>query len=473
MIATFLKRCLPWARVRAGVARSLLGLAAVLLSPLPAVAQSPCSVLNAYPVLQPELATVSIAGNSQIDCFMWQTFVYLTWPSKVGQRGQPDPAAPYGSSGSSAPAVWATYKSYDEVFLANAVPPGPWNSSVVALKALSARGFASAQTNGTPRLRLLSNKSKLFRSLKPELASSAKANTEGSSALNEIDQVGGGVLYDQAQEPVYYEMLLDQTEFNYIVGNQLYNANTQYQFAQTKGLALPQGSIELKAAWKVMSAQELSAKPLRFYTALALLPGSQTPVTVGLAGLHVFQIPSKNSFFEGFWATFAQVDNAPQYGQTPARAYSFNNPACSTAQCPPNTKSAAGTSQATQLVQMFPVAQEAQPLNTYMQQLIAQTAPQSPWQFYQLLNVQWPTSAVPIGTPGATAPLNPNTTMSTTTLMNPALESFLQTSGTSCFGCHTYGTVASPNNVSNPQGLASSFSFLLGHAKSPAAAKSR
>jgi hypothetical protein len=257
-------------------------------------------------------------------------------------------------------------------------------------------------------------------------------------------------------------MLLDKTEFDYIFSNQLYNATTQNTFAKDSGLALPVSSIEVKAAWKVLTPAELGAKPVRFYTAQAILPGTSNPVTVGLVGLHVVQMPSANAFYEGFWATFAQVDNAPVQGQTiPSGAqYSFNNPACTA--CAPNTKSTKPAP--TQVVQQFAVAPTAKPINEYAQSMIASQAPDSPWQFYQLLEVQWPTSAIPIGKPGATAPLAQNATMNTVTSINPVLETFLQQPNTSCFGCHTYASTAKSGGASS---FASSFSFLFGHAQAP------
>jgi hypothetical protein len=47
----------------------------------------------------------------------------------------------------------------------------------------------------------------------------------------------------------------------------------------------------------------------------------------------------------------------------------------------------------------------------------------------------------------------------TATLINPVLETFLQTSGTSCLGCHASATIAQGN-------LAANYSFLLLHAQS-------
>lgn len=411
------------------------------------------SPLAQQPVLQPIMASTSFAQNdAAVDCFMWQTFVYLTWPALNGQPGVPDPSAQYGGAGST---VWETYKPHDAVFLPNGQAPAPWNDNSQQRKKLLKLGVK----NPLPTLRILSNKTKLFRTL---------SNTE-NDALNEIHQVGGGVLYDQNKAPVYYEMLLNETEFNYINNNQLYNANTQYQYAQQTGIVLPSGSIEVKTAWKVLTPQEAGASPVRFHTAQALLPGSKTPVTVGLVGMHVFTMPS-NAFNQGFWATFQQIDNAPLADSQTQGTYSFNNPQCSPAQCPTNVQTPAGTP--TQVAQVFGATTQAQAVNAYMLNLIQQQTPTAPWQFYQLVSVQWPTSAQSINGPAKLSPL-PNGSPNTTTLMNPVLETFLQQGSISCLGCHTNASVATPTNINNPLSYASSYSFLFGHAKSPTALKKR
>lgn len=423
----------------------LLGLALLLGLPATQAIGAPLcgSPFVPSPTLQPTLANPNFsASDSAVDCFMWQTMVYLNWPATPGQRGVPNAAASLGSPG---PSVWQTYKDYNELYLPNGQQPPAWNDNFLSVLRLQTRGVARA----LPSIRLLNSTSKVFRA----------ANANESPALREIEQVGGGVLYDQAGSPVYYEMLVNEVNFDFIYNNQLYNPAQQNLYAKQKGIVLPSNSIEIKAAWKVLSAPD---NPQRFLTAQALLPGSSTPVTVGLVGLHVFQMPS-SAFNQGFWATFQQLDNAPTVaGATPGAHYSFNNPQCAPAQCPPNDK----TSNPTQVVQNFPPTPEAQNINQYMQNLIAQQAPGSALQYYQLVDVQWPTSPQAIGQPGATAPA-PSGTPNHDTLINPVLETFLQANHKSCLGCHVYASVAADGS-NPPTHYQASFSFLLGHAKSPA-----
>ncbi len=115
----------------------------------------------------------------------------------------------------------------------------------------------------------------------------------------------------------------------------------------------------------------------------------------------------------------------------------------------------------TRVVQVFPDA--ATTVNTNVQAMIKQYNPTAPWQYYKLVNVQWPLNPVALSsvTVPANAPLplgNPNTD----TLMNAALETFLQTKGTSCLGCHAYATVA-PQGAQN----ATSYSFTFSYAQAP------
>ena len=224
------------------------------------------------------------------------------------------------------------------------------------------------------------------------------------------------------------------------------------------------GALELKAAWKVLTPAE--AKSGRFHTAQAILVGSPPPlrpVTVGLVGLHFFQMLGASN--QGIWATFAQEDNAPLQSAIGKRPYTFYNPNCQPAPCPINQESA--TPVPTQVVQIFPDDSEADPVNKNMKAML-QAYKAGPWQYYKLVNVQWPQDPVALGTAPQNQPLplgNPNTT----TLMNAVLETFQQTSGTSCLACHQSASVSTSqtNPVKPPPQNASSYSFMFGYGQAP------
>jgi hypothetical protein len=423
-------------------------------APLP---PCPCGgPLNKQPAISPTIYASfnSTQGDAAVDCFMWQTFIYLNWPALTGSPGQPDPNARFGGPG---PVVWETFKSFDQVFLPSGQKPPPWNDRTIP-KMLNATLSAEVKAH---RMRLLKQTSKISTDL-PE-AQILKLNIQ--------QQVGGTTLTDQAGQVVFYEMLLNQDEFNYITDPtlKLYNADSQYTAAKNGYINLPLGAtqygnvgaIEVKAAWKVLTPAELAAKPVRFLTSPALIGGGTSPVTVGLVGMHVMQRPS--GLFQGFWATFAQVDNCPLQGAIGSGPYSFYNPSCSPQDCPVNVATTPPTP--TQLVQVTPVDPDAAPINQWVQQqLIAKYDGNSPFQFYQLLDVQWPENAIATQTAGQGIPL-PNGTPNIAALVNPVLESFFQTSNLSCLSCHQRAVVAPTSQVNSPQ-FAASYSFLFGHAKS-------
>jgi hypothetical protein len=388
-------------------------------------------------------------GDAAADCFMWQTFIYLNWPALADSPGHPDPNAQFGSA---APVVWNTYKRSDQVFLPNAQTPAPWNQPALVSHAPATLRPLIASGG----VRVLTQTAKM---------TSEFANII-STTLTITDEVFGGPLVDQAGDLAYYEMLINEIEYNYIVGNQLYNADIQYEFARTQGISLPNDSIEIKAAWKVLTPSELAARPVRFYTTQALLPGSNKPVVVGLVGLHIMQMVPNT--YQGFWATFGQIDNAPLQGAPADGAYSFYNPHC--IECAVNKVTIPPTP--TQMLQVIAIPHEAARVNSYMRQLIASTDGNSPWQFYQLLNTQWPQFAQDVGLPGMRAPLpigNPNVTM----LLNPVLETFVQPQPLkvvphSCITCHRYAAVA-PTAANPKPRYATSYSFLFHHAAQPPA----
>jgi hypothetical protein len=391
----------------------------------------PAELCGPFVNVEIELApviSVDIAGSATdhaFGCMMWQSFIYLDWPALAGSPGEPDRRAPLGRPG---PTVWETYTRHDEVFRPRGEAPAGW---------------------GIPDR---------SRGAKRQLAS--------------FHQTGGGVLVDHAGKPVYYEMLLNRDEFNYILAHKLYDAQAQLAFARRNGIVLPAGptrdygpigTIEIKAAWKVLSASELAQSPRRFHTAEAVLEDGSA-VTVGLVGMHLNQ--RITGFTQGVWASFVQIDSAPLAGGGDhGRPYSFYNPDC--AACAINVETA--RPRATQVEQVFPVAPSVRDINAFAHELIRAADPDSPWQFYDLLGVQWPQFALGLPTPvpdprrqlAHDLPLSVGTP-STHTLMNPVLETFHQSANVSCLGCHAIGATARSAGASP---LAADYSFLFGHAQ--------
>jgi hypothetical protein len=430
---------------------------------IPALAQNSPVCANQLPaptISKPVIygRTGPIPQDAAFDCLMWQTFVYLNWPVTSGQRGTPDTSAAFGSPGQT---VWESYKQVVDTFPPNGQNPGSWNAAPLApvnLKSALRREIAHG------KLRVLRQTSEISQALQDS----------PPPQLLENGQVGGGILVDQAGNDVYYEMVLNQIEYDYIVSNGLYEATAQYACAKTRGISLPiaatspqgSGAIEVKAAWKVLTQAELNAKPVRFHTARVLLGNATTPVTVGLVGLHIAQ--RAVNMYQLVWATFSQIDNAPIGSAVLTGRFSFFNPGCTTCQVNQKTNPPAPT----QVVQTTSIPTPAAQVNNYMQKLIAQSNSNSPWQFYQLVNVQWPTAAVALPVPPAPASSTspPLGSPNVTTLLSPVLETFFQGQTLSCLGCHQGATAANPQKA--PNDYPSSYSFAFFHASAAAAGKS-
>ncbi len=73
----------------------------------------------------------------------------------------------------------------------------------------------------------------------------------------------------------------------------------------------------------------------------------------------------------------------------------------------------------------------------------------SPWRFYNLVNVQWPTVPVPLSSLKAPQPLPlPDGAPNDTALVNAVIETFLQQANVGCIECHQFaGTAASGGNT--------------------------
>ena len=431
----------------------LAGIAVALTGAAQAQQQPPtfhCGELgdNQLPQIQAKFRSNSDLSDNNLDCLAWQDFIYFMWPATYGQRGVPNKNAKFGGGG---PTVWETFKTADAVFLPNGQNPGPWNQQTLMA---TLRG-SLAQQVAAGAVRHLTMSSKVSRGVLANILQSSGAMPP--DILDEIAQAGGGTLYDLNGYPVYYEVSMNEAQYNYIVQNKLYDANKQLAFAQSNVIILPgstqtaQAAVEIKAAWKVLSPAEL--KSGRFHMVQALLDGSQQPLTVGLVGFHFFL----SNGGQGSWATFAQVDNAPVQQPATSGTFNFFNPKCTvpgtTQPCPFNMKDV----NPGQVVQVDPDDPTAAQLNAYMRYLLQGY---SPWQYYKLVNVQWAKVPQPLAKQTVPAPTPlPDGSPNTPTLVNAVLESFLQKPNVSCVGCHQYATVAAVGN--QKPNIAASYSFMF------------
>ncbi len=417
----------------------------------PAPPSFPCGGINPVGVQLKPVPKLSNGEftNAGADCAMWQTFIYLNWPAKPGPRGVPDTSQMMGAPGMT---VWESFLTSEQVFLPNGATPMPWLRLAAHPLMGSTAPTALASDAGAGKVRVLARSGKVSQAV-AKLRTSLAANSPTNIPLDEIKQADGNTLYDQQKNPVYYDVAMNKVQYDYITTNKLYNAGSQATFATKKNIILPQGSIEVKAAWKMLTAAEAASG--RFHMAKGYVPGgSGNTVPIGLVGFHVFA--SGGAQNAGLWATFYQIDNAPLLGKPGTQSYSFFNVASTT---PVNTK---GTNP-TQVAQVFPDDPTATTINKETQQLFIKGNPKSPWQYYAMIDTQWSKTVLNLNQPiPLTAPVSPGKPgdISTNTLINPVLETFIQTQNNSCMGCHSFATTAQAKSTT-----ATGFSFMFGNAQ--------
>ncbi len=243
------------------------------------------------------------------DLWSWQAFVSLNWPT--------DPNGNRQAANSTEPPAWTLWTNSTRVFLPHGAPPPACKPAAelaaappANLELMLARGLPTkipAEID-TRRVRLLA-------------VTSAVNSTSALAPLNDIKQAFSGPIIDQNGNYVYYEILIDKNELDYICQNKLYSVAGQEDFAKThSAVDLPSGvdtqdasgAYEIKLAWKILTASD---EVDRYLTEEAQFPtpsagGAFTlapPVKVGLVGMHIAHksVSSK----QWIWSTFEQVDN--------------------------------------------------------------------------------------------------------------------------------------------------------------------
>jgi hypothetical protein len=396
----------------------------------PATAAKPASGPAAQPALSPNPPADLPANPSQAAAVMyaWQQFVALNWPAASGMRGVPDTSKVIGQPGE---VVWHTWKTPDEIFYPNGQTPPSWNQYGGQLppecKSAGAtnEGFVLTRTSKVP----------------------------SNMVIQGVDEALGGTLTDQHGNLARFEVRLNQAMFNGIVGPQFYSVQGQDRASQ---ITFDAGVMEVKASWRQMTAADSPQVRNRYTTRTAWIYtpkfGNKPPTcvqgTVGLVGLHITQKTPTRS--EWTWATFEQIDNVPPAAPGYTGGLSFNNPSCPVLSCPPNKsteKNGVPTGIPTQVERVVSIGQAAAGANPSWQQALASAVPGSPFQFYQLIDIQWPQNPTqfPVGNP--TPGLLANTTMETYLMRR-----------SSCINCHFTARTQSGK-------LSSDYSFMLAEAQ--------
>lgn len=466
------------------------------------------SVTTCLPAVAPTLTSQvpsdsPVADQPSLNCFAWQEFIALNWPAAPKGGGVASPEGPrsFGRPGARDPVVWESFMDAHELMTPDGSAPPPWGTPPTVPDACKKLGKAAG-------VRALRHSSKFTADLEVpgDLAEAAPFDAPNWLA-------------DRDGNPVMYEILVNQDEYQYIVDSGFYNATAQQDSLKSgTHVNVPRGviggatgSIEIKAAWLVVTdPKEPRWKTYKLADALVWDGEDQCQEqTVALVGLHIIHKTTSNP--QWTWATFEHVDNAPDQAAVASGKmedrYRFYSPSCTerdvdpacavqvvpgcTQREEPPAKTSCAPNEAPaycldlsnpacppypiQVTRTYPIADngdnQVATLNKEMRELIRQQAgPDSVWQHYQLVGVLWSGAPVDENLPGSSPPtgslavsgIRPDTVAQP--LANTTLETYAQT--TTCVGCHRSAQIAGAGD----DGVAeynSDYSFVFQKANAP------
>lgn len=363
------------------------------------------------------------------DDFSWRWFIALNWPAKNDVRGIADQSKKPSDVG---PRVWETWKAGYEIVprsLNSDDLPKPWASF----------------DGRTPC---------------PDIATtdSGKQRILGVwHPFGDFNQAGFGFgdltgpLVCQNKKYVRYEVRVNEPEYEFIRAEKLYLRSVIDGLNSPK--RFPDGSVEVKAAWKEIADDEAS----KFYSVKAKVfnydqadPLCETK-TMGLVGFHiVHKTPLRPQWI---WSSFEHVSNVPKFGAPPAStdSFSFNDPAkpqvtdsqlpAITAGNPPSNNPI--STQVVREQKLHPPIASGSQIGTSAINDRYHAHPDirgTVWENYNLVTTQWPTNTIDSSSDPNPPHDNfdgdpfPDMFGSETATSNTTLETYAQS--VSCMGCH-------------------------------------
>lgn len=260
--------------------------------------------------------------------FAWLEFIALNWPAKEGMRGVPDTKKRLGDAG---PVVWETMASKVEIFPGTAIlapadytypyknynsaPQYIYNPSEVGTPDGTVKACGSGKTGNVPYI-----------------------NLDETTQIG-LDNMFAGVGED-GQKQIRFLAKANEVEHKYVMGNSWYGSSGGSESAanflpptsatasyisennesppagSSEYVSFPSGTIELKSAWRKLSADdkhgEFYTAPVRFYEAVSST--DKTPCYIdsapdewGMLALHIIHKTPGAPYF--IFATFEQKDN--------------------------------------------------------------------------------------------------------------------------------------------------------------------
>ncbi|SDR60792.1 hypothetical protein SAMN05519103_07121 [Rhizobiales bacterium GAS113] len=336
----------------------------------------------------------------EFDLNAWQMFLALNWPTN--DQGRPAPRLEDTSFG---PPHWTLWHNGSTIFQDGGAIPAACAQPVAMRQLVLTRDIARPVSRGLPAFRLEANAVANPRATRFLGVISAVGELNVANVGGDIQQAFTGPLIDQNGNFVFYEIMIDPNEVTYLCDHKLYNINGQVDF--TKGgnkVDMPtghpsqdwSGAFELKLAWKVLEPGK--DDPGRFFVEDAYIMDQgpdgaplQRKVKVGLVGMHIAHKSETSP--QWIWATFEQVDNldVDQVAHPNLRA-SFNSPdcpICTTDVEPQKNASGVYPRIPVQASRTLPIPADKVHLNAEVAAALGKS--KSIWQYYQLIDTQWPT----------------------------------------------------------------------------------
>ena len=388
----------------------------------------------------------------EFDLNAWQMFLAVNWP--VEADGKPKKALTDPGE-----LLWSRWTPSYLVYQSDGKKPAACAAGVRAEASLTAPDNANLSVSrGLPPLSKLKAKTKT--KTKTTTTAMTAAATSGAprrmlgtissvgelnvAKLSEINQAFSGPLIDQNGQLVFYDIVMDPHEVKYLCDNQLYTINGQVAFSKAgKTVVMPSGtsatdgsgSFELKLAWKILQGSDVVDRFYHVPATVADIDGNGNiiarDVTVGLVGMHIAH--KSESSPQWIWATFEQIDNIDvDQVANPGVNPSFMNPGCPS--CAVNlptrtTGTGALDRTPTQVWRAIPIPGDKVALNLEARAALKSLG--SVWQYYQLVDTQWPTEPTAPPTPssaGAPSAVNNKSGGNPTPvfLTNATMETFFQ-----------------------------------------------
>ncbi|HBL14638.1 MAG TPA: hypothetical protein DD379_25260 [Cyanobacteria bacterium UBA11162] len=468
--------------------------------------------------------------------FAWKDFVALNWPvSCSGDDIYKDISLlldennkPYNiliGQEPKASRAWELYPSPKDVFKENGAEPTPLTELPEVKKCLGDGSGSEIEYGQNLRLTETgelvgkekiaevrrANEGKLLNSdgeLKEEISLQAiddainfpLVDQQGNYVINEIRM--NPVEYNQIKDNKWYEakklneLIESEKMFHLFCSNKASKSSNHDAYCGENGYK-DEGSIEIKAAWRVFDGRNSEQEKEKYYTTKRKIISQTGDVLneqaeLGLIGFHIMHKTSEDGWV---WSTFEHVDNAPLCSsgdKQEMKSYTlYSKNKCATQEnCKENYPyveqpyvwnisnegpkavtieriaveegriTAVKNQIPSQICRLYTISKNIEKANNTWKQALKDVNNESVWQYYQLIGVQWlrkPESAYNENLREIKIDdVNNNEKF---TLENMAMEPYIQ--GVSCIVCHTSAHLKDDNKAT----IKADFSFLMDNAK--------